>query len=130
MSSTSGVFSAPNVDLVPYQVAALDAAGNVIAVPAGVVISLVSATPNAIVVPNSTDPTGASGNIVAAAGFTGPVNGTATLTNADGTVANGTWSGTFNPEVDDIVNLSVTFGTPTAPAATAGPSADAQTKKA
>lgn len=114
MSSTSGVFSAPNIDMVPYDVEAQNADGSPYTLQSTQVLALVSSSPNCIVVPNSTDPTGATGNLVAAAGFSGAVSGTATFTDSANPSfsLSGTWSGTFVPGATEPTSLTVVFGTP------------------
>jgi hypothetical protein len=128
--ASSNVFSAPNIDMVPYDVELLDAQGNVIPPSATGVLSLVSQDANAIVVPNSNDPTGATGTIVAAKGFSGAVGGSASYSDPAAVPPislSGSWSGTFTP--DQPASLQVDFGTP-APAAApaAAPSAAAKAK--
>lgn len=114
MSSTPGVFDSPNIDMVPYDVEALDASGAVVALSATQVLSLTSDSANAIVVPNSTDATGATGQIVAAAGFVGPVSGKAGLTDSanPGFSLSGTWSGQFDASVTEPISLAIVFGAP------------------
>lgn len=114
MGATVG-FSVPDFDQVPYTVEAVDQNSVVVAIPTGASVALKSDNANAIIVPNSTDPTGATGNVVAAKGFSGSVSGTAVLTNTDGTTMSGTWSGTFTPGAP--FSLSVAFGAPSAPSA-------------
>jgi hypothetical protein len=114
------VFSAPNIDMVPYDVELLDANGNPLPDSATGVLALVSNSPNAIVVPDSVDPTGATGNVVAAAGFSGPVGGTATYNDPAAVPPislTGTWTGQFTP--DAPASLQVNFGAPSAAAAAA-----------
>jgi hypothetical protein len=126
--SSSSVFSAPNIDMVPYDVELLDAAGNVIPPSATGVLSLVSQDGNAIVVPNSNDKSGATGNIVAAAGFSGAVGGSASYSDPAAVPPislSGSWSGTFTP--DQPASLKVDFGTP-APAAAPAPAPAANAK--
>ena len=111
---SSSPFNAPNIDMVPYDVEALDADGSVATLSATQVLTLTSQDANAIVVPNSTDPTGATGNIVAAAGYVGPVGGAAGLTDSanPGFSLAGTWSGTFDASVTEPISLAVVFGPP------------------
>ena len=118
MSSTTGVFSAPDLDMVPYDVEALNADGSPYTLSSTQVLALVSSTAGCIVVPNSNDPTGATGNLVAASGFSGAVNGTGTFTDsADPTAAlSVSWTGTFVPGTTEPASLSVVFGSPTPPA--------------
>jgi hypothetical protein len=118
MSSTSGVFNSPNIDMVPYDVEALDASGAQVALSATQVLTLTSDSGSAIVVPNSTDATGATGNVVAAAGFVGPVSGKASLADSANPSFSlqGTWSGQFDASVTEPISLAIVFGTP-APAA-------------
>ena len=112
---SSSPFNAPNIDIVPYDVEALDATGTAVALSATQVLTLTSADGNAIVVPNSTDSTGATGNIVAAAGYVGPVSGAAGLTDSanPGFSLSGTWSGQFDASVTEPISLAVVFGAPT-----------------
>jgi hypothetical protein len=128
-SGTTGVFSTPNVDMVPYDVEILDANGDVLSDSPTGVLALVSNTPNAIVVPNSTDPTGATGNVVAAKGFSGNVGGTASYNDPAATPPvslSGTWTGNFT--AGQPFSVQVNFGTPSAPAA--GGTATAAAKSA
>lgn len=114
LEMSSSPFNAPNIDMVPYDVEALDATGAVVPLTATQVLTLTSANANAIVVPNSTDATGATGNIVAAAGFVGPVSGAAGLTDSanPGFSLAGTWSGQFDASVTEPISLAVVFGAP------------------
>ena len=128
-SGSAGVFSAPNIDMVPYDVEILDAQGNVLTDTATGVLSLVSNDGNAIVVPNSTDPTGATGNVVAAKGFSGKVSGTASYNDPGATPPvslSGTWSGVFT--AGQPISISVVFGPPAA-AGAGGTAAAAAAKK-
>ena len=115
LEMSSSPFNAPNIDMVPYDVEALDATGTAVALSATQVLTLTSADGNAIVVPNSTDSTGATGNIVAAAGYVGPVSGAAGLTDSanPGFSLSGTWSGQFDASVTEPISLAVVFGAPT-----------------
>jgi hypothetical protein len=118
--ASNSPFNAPNIDMVPYDIDILDASGNVIPDTSTGILALVSGSASAIVVPNSTDPTGATGNVVAAAGFSGAVGGTATYVDASAVPPvslSGTWSGTFTP--DQPASISVVFSSPTAAVAAA-----------
>jgi hypothetical protein len=118
--ASNSPFNAPNIDMVPYDIDILDASGNVIPDTSTGILALVSGSASAIVVPNSTDPTGATGNVVAAAGFSGAVGGTATYVDASAVPPvslSGTWSGTFTP--DQPASISVVFSAPTAAVAAA-----------
>jgi hypothetical protein len=129
---TQGPFSAIDVDMVPYDVELEDSNGAVEGVPAGGVITLTSNDGNSIVVPNSSDPTGATGNILCAAGFAGAVSGAASFQGPADPVTGvvpdpitGTWSGVFTP--GQPASIAVEFGAPVpnapaAPAAAAKPS--------
>ena len=133
--ATPNVFTAPDIDMVPYDVVLADSSGNPISPSATGVLALTSNSPSAIVVPNSTDPTGATGNIVAASGFSGSVGGTATYIDNSATPPislSGTWTGTFTP--DEPASLQVNFGAPTPAQAAAAAAAkkapvSAQVKK-
>lgn len=123
MSTQATPFTAPNVDMVPYAIELFDNSTppKAVALTASQKLSLVSQDGNAIVVPDSSDATGATGQIVAAAGFSGPVGGTATLTDSATTppfVLSGTWSGTFTP--NEPASIEVVFGTPAPASAPAG----------
>lgn len=116
-TNTPGSFSDPDNDLVPYTIEAVD--GNNVEVPfnAGDVVALLSTDGNSTVVPNPSDPSGATGNLSAKSGFSGPVSGTATYTPNGATAPSltGTWTGTFT--VGSPATLDVVFGAGAAPAA-------------
>lgn len=115
---TPGPFTDADNDVVPYDIQAVDA-NDAPATISGGVLALTSTDGNSTVQPNPGDETGATGNLIAKAGYAGPVSGDAsfTPTGADSPSLTGTWSGTFTPGAP--ASLVVTFG-PGAPAAPAG----------
>jgi hypothetical protein len=113
--SSTNTFSDPDVDSVPYDIEATDANGAAVPVSGGV-LTLVSTDGNSVIVPNPSDPTGATGNVTAAKGYSGPVSGTATFTptGAPSPSLTGSWTGTFTPGAP--ATLSVVFAPGVAPA--------------
>jgi hypothetical protein len=105
-----GVFEASTLDAVPYTISGVDQNENPIAFPSDAVLKLVDLDGNCAVVPNPSDPTGATGSIVANTGYSGPVNGTGSITDSEGDTETLTWSGTFDPVAAKLTNIVVTFG--------------------
>jgi hypothetical protein len=126
-----GSFEAPDTDQIPYQLQALNPDGSAFALTSTQRLSLLSNDGNSTVVPDPNDPSGLTGDIVAAAGFVGPVGGTLAFTDSanPGFSLAGTWKGQFDAASqppNEPMSIQVTFATPI-PAAQ---QAQAQAKKA